>query len=384
MTITVENLSRNFRNFKAVDNVSLTAEKGELLALLGPSGSGKTTLLRLIAGLEQPDSGSVIFEGEDVTRLDVRHRQVGFVFQHYGLFRHMTVTENIAFGLRIKNRRERPSKSQISERVQELLHLVQLDRLGQRHPDQLSGGQKQRVALARALAVEPRILLLDEPFGALDAGVRKDLRRWLRRLHDDLQLTTIVVTHDQDEAMELADRVVVMNRAKIIQAATPAKIYDQPNDPFVFRFLGAGSAVPLLFNTLGHWRSPKMALGGEVMAMLDRSERARQAAEAGDQQLDLFVRSHQFEMMADSKGDWRIRFAALTGRSIRFEVQYIGNIGNIGSIASQEPPSLNPGAPTPDALTYEVDLSREEAEENGLSLGTRVTLTVKSGLLFPR
>ncbi|MCX8502159.1 MAG: sulfate ABC transporter ATP-binding protein [Alphaproteobacteria bacterium] len=369
MTITVENLSRNFRAFRAVENVSLSAKKGELVALLGPSGSGKTTLLRLIAGLEQPDQGRVIFEGEDVTNLDVRHRQVGFVFQNYGLFRHMTVTENIAFGLRVKRRRERPSKPEIAARVQELLHLVQLDSLGQRHPDQLSGGQKQRVALARALAVEPRILLLDEPFGALDAGVRKDLRRWLRRLHDDLQLTTIVVTHDQDEAMELADRVVVMNRAKIVQADEPSVIYDRPLTPFVFKFLGAGSCVPLVRAESGAWEAEAIALSDEVKAMIAQSSEATVGAR--DNRLDLYVRNHQFEMVAEEHGAWRVRFSALTGRMVRFEVQKVS------------PVALKTGAMDPEAVTFEVDLPREEAEEKTLSLGTRVTLLIKSGLLFP-
>jgi len=217
MSIEVRNISKTFGSFKALDNVSLTVKAGELVALLGPSGSGKTTLLRIIAGLEQadPGSGEILLNDEDVADRHVSARGVGFVFQHYALFRHMSVFENVAFGLRVKRRRERPSKAFIRQKVHDLLKLVQLDGLAGRYPHQLSGGQRQRVALARALAVEPRVLLLDEPFGALDAKVRKELRSWLRRLHDELHITSVFVTHDQDEALEVADQVVVMNRGKI-------------------------------------------------------------------------------------------------------------------------------------------------------------------------
>jgi len=238
MSIEVRKVTRRFGAFAAVDNVDLHVDSGELVALLGPSGSGKTTLLRIIAGLEPTDSGSIHFDGADATDDSVRERRVGFVFQHYALFRHLTVFENIAFGLRVRPRRDRPSEKDIRASVQRLLTLVQLDSLAQRYPSQLSGGQRQRVALARALAVEPRVLLLDEPFGALDAKVRKELRRWLRRLHDELHVTSLFVTHDQDEALELADRVVIMNHGRIEQVGSPDEVYANPASPFVLDFLG--------------------------------------------------------------------------------------------------------------------------------------------------
>ncbi|MFA4913784.1 MAG: sulfate ABC transporter ATP-binding protein [Burkholderiaceae bacterium] len=238
MSIEVRNLSKQFGNFRALNDVSLHIETGELVALLGPSGCGKTSLLRIIAGLETPDQGSVWFSGSEATDVDVRKRQVGFVFQHYALFKHMTVFENVAFGLRVKHRSERPSEDKIKSKVHELLGLVQLDWLADRYPSQLSGGQRQRIALARALAVEPRVLLLDEPFGALDAKVRKELRRWLRRLHDDLNVASVFVTHDQEEALEVADRVVLMNAGRIEQVGTPREVWEHPATPFVYGFLG--------------------------------------------------------------------------------------------------------------------------------------------------
>jgi sulfate transport system ATP-binding protein len=236
--IDVEALKKTFGDFPALDDVSLAVEPGELLALLGPSGSGKTTLLRAIAGLSAPEEGRIRFHGEDATNLSLRERRVGFVFQQYALFRHMTVFDNIAFGLRVRPRAERPRAREIARRVHLLLGLVQLEGLGDRFPSQLSGGQRQRVALARALAIEPTVLLLDEPFGALDAKVRKELRRWLRQIHHETGLTTIFVTHDQEEALELADRVVIMRSGKIEQIGTPAEIYDEPATPFVCEFLG--------------------------------------------------------------------------------------------------------------------------------------------------
>ena len=238
MSIEVRNLNKRFGPTVVCDNLNLDIPAGELVALLGPSGSGKTTLLRIIAGLEAPDSGTVLFHGEDATHTDVRERQVGFVFQHYALFGHMTIFENVAFGLRVRPKATRPSESQIRSKVMELLKLVQLDWLAERYPHQLSGGQRQRIALARALAVEPKVLLLDEPFGALDAKVRKELRRWLRRLHDEMHVTSVFVTHDQDEAMEVADRIVVMNRGRIEQDGPPDQVYDHPATPFVLQFLG--------------------------------------------------------------------------------------------------------------------------------------------------
>ena len=239
MSIEIRGVSRNFGEFAALKDVNLLVETGELVALLGPSGSGKTTLLRIIAGLEYPTAGTILFHGEDAIRRDARSRQVGFVFQHYALFRHMTVYENIAFGLRVRPRALRPSKADIEARVMELLKLVQLEGLAQRFPSQLSGGQRQRVALARALAVEPKVLLLDEPFGALDARVRQELRSWLRRLHDELHITSVFVTHDQEEALEVADRVVVMNKGQIEQVGSPEDVYENPANPFVMNFLGS-------------------------------------------------------------------------------------------------------------------------------------------------
>ena len=238
MSIAIAGVSKNFGTFSALNDVTLDIAAGELVALLGPSGSGKTTLLRVIAGLERPDRGSVHFEGEDITDQRVQDRGVGFVFQHYALFRHMTIFENVAFGLRVRPRAQRPSDAQIHDKVKSLLELVQLDWLADRFPHQLSGGQRQRIALARALAIEPRVLLLDEPFGALDAQVRKELRRWLRRLHDEIHLTSVFVTHDQEEALEVADRVVLVNHGKIEQVGAPGEVYDHPATPFVYQFLG--------------------------------------------------------------------------------------------------------------------------------------------------
>lgn len=238
MSIEVKNINKKFGNFVALNDVSLEFPAGELTALLGPSGCGKTTLLRIIAGLEQPDHGQVLLDGEDASARHVRERQVGFVFQHYALFKHMTVFENIAFGLRVRPAATRPSESVIKEKVTKLLELVQLDWLADRYPPQLSGGQRQRIALARALAVEPRVLLLDEPFGALDAKVRKELRRWLRRLHDELHVTSIFVTHDQEEALEVADQIVLMNKGHVEQIGAPKDVYNNPASPFVYGFLG--------------------------------------------------------------------------------------------------------------------------------------------------
>lgn len=239
MSIGVRNITKRFGNFLALDDVSLDFEAGELVALLGPSGCGKTSLLRIVAGLEMPDEGRVFLHGEDASSRDVRERQVGFVFQHYSLFRHMTVFENVAFGLRVRDRKLRPSEEVIRHKVHELLCLVQIDWLADRYPAQLSGGQRQRVALARALAVEPKVLLLDEPFGALDAKVRKELRRWLRRLHDELHITSIFVTHDQEEALEVADRIVLMNHGRVEQIGAPEEVYEHPANPFVYGFLGS-------------------------------------------------------------------------------------------------------------------------------------------------
>jgi sulfate transport system ATP-binding protein len=240
MSIVIQNLSQKFGNFQALEKINLEVKEGTLVALLGPSGSGKSTLLRAIAGLETPDSGEIIINGRNATRLEARKRNIGFVFQHYALFKHMTIRQNIAFGLEIRQ----VPRRQIKSRVEELLELIQLQGLGDRYPSQLSGGQRQRVALARALAVQPQVLLLDEPFGALDAKVRKELRVWLRRLHDEVHLTSVFVTHDREEAMEVADEIVVMNHGKIEQVGTPAEIYDRPATPFVMSFIGEVNVLP--------------------------------------------------------------------------------------------------------------------------------------------
>jgi sulfate transport system ATP-binding protein len=246
MSLKLANIAKRFGAFTALHDINLRTRPGEFLALLGPSGSGKTTLLRIIAGLEFPERGTVYYGGEDITRLSVAERRIGFVFQQYALFKHMTVAENVGFGLSVRPRRDRPSRRAIKARAQELLDLVQLGELGKRLPAQLSGGQRQRVALARALAVDPQLLLLDEPFGALDAKVRKELRHWLRGFHDQVGLTSIFVTHDQEEALEVADRVVVMSNGAIEQIGTPAEVYDNPVNAFVFDFVGESNRVPVI------------------------------------------------------------------------------------------------------------------------------------------
>ncbi|MGV6875449.1 sulfate/molybdate ABC transporter ATP-binding protein [Pseudochelatococcus sp. B33] len=257
--IRVEGIEREYEGFRALGGVDLAIQPGELVALLGPSGSGKTTLLRIIAGLEFATAGSVFFGAEDATDLTVQQRRVGFVFQHYALFKHLTVTDNIAYGLKVRPRSERPSPAAIGRRVEELIDLVQLNDLGRRYPAQLSGGQRQRVALARALAVEPRVLLLDEPFGALDAKVRKDLRRWLRDIHDRTGHTTVFVTHDQDEALELADRVAILSNGLLEQVGTPDEVYENPASPFVLSFLGDTVSLPV------EVRGGKVWLAGDAL-----------------------------------------------------------------------------------------------------------------------
>ncbi|MFC3070557.1 sulfate/molybdate ABC transporter ATP-binding protein [Phenylobacterium soli] len=270
LALEIRGIAKAYGRFPALKDVSLQARDKEFLALLGPSGSGKTTLLRVLAGLEEPDAGEVRFGGEDFLALPVRRRRVGMVFQHYALFRHMTVAQNIAFGLSVRPRAERPSKDAIRARVEELLSLVQLEGLGGRFPAQLSGGQRQRVALARALAIEPRMLLLDEPFGALDAQVRRELRRWLRELHDRAGVTTVFVTHDQEEALDLADRVAILKDGELVQLGKPAEVYENPANPFVFDFLGAACRMPGVVEagrlTIADWETaaPKDAPAGRV------------------------------------------------------------------------------------------------------------------------
>lgn len=305
MSIEIRNIKKNFGQFSALNDVSLDVPSGELVALLGPSGCGKTTLLRIIAGLETPDSGNILFHGNDATERQVQEREVGFVFQHYALFRHMTVFENVAFGLRVRPKHTRPSDAEIKRRVHELLELVQLDWLADRYPPQLSGGQRQRIALARALAVEPKVLLLDEPFGALDAKVRKELRRWLRRLHDELHITSIFVTHDQEEALEVADRVVVINRGKIEQIGTPQEVYDHPVSPFVYQFLGNVNQ----FDSHIHQGSAQVA---GVDLKLDAHEDTQHTPAL------VFVRPHDIEIYNAQKPD-RVGFEAI--------VRYVNAVG---------------------------------------------------------
>ena len=286
MGIRIEHLHKRFGAFTALDDISLDIHKGELLALLGPSGSGKTTLLRVIAGLEHADGGRILFGGEDASRLGVQERRVGFVFQHYALFKHMTVADNIGFGLKVRSGGERWPARKIANRVEELLSLVQLQGLGGRYPAQLSGGQRQRVALARALAIEPRVLLLDEPFGALDAQVRRDLRAWLRQIHEQTGLTTVFVTHDQEEALELADRVAILNGGRIEQLATPAEAYDRPATPFVYSFVGAVNRLR------GRRRGDRIEVAGLALPA---------AATAGEGELDLYVRPEDLRV---GEGGW--------------------------------------------------------------------------------
>jgi sulfate transport system ATP-binding protein len=288
--ITTHDLTKTFERFPALDGVSLDIGSGELVALLGPSGSGKTTLLRAIAGLEHPSSGRILFDGEDVSGLSVGERRIGFAFQSYALFRHMTVLKNVSFGLKVRPRQTRPVKEEIRRRALELLDLVQLGGLENRFPSQLSGGQRQRVALARALAIEPRVLLLDEPFGALDAKVRKELRRWLRQLHDRLGLTTIFVTHDQEEALELADRVVVMNKGRIEQVGAPVEVYDDPATSFVSEFLGEVNSFPCTLND-----GIADVLGNEF-PMVDQPDTGGPQRRHGP--AVAYVRTHEIELLS--------------------------------------------------------------------------------------
>ncbi len=288
MTIEVRNIVKKFGAFRALDDVSLKVETGELVALLGPSGSGKTSLLRIIAGLDWPDTGTVTFDGESALERGAGERHVGFVFQHYALFRHMSVFENVAFGLRVQPRAIRKSEAEIKKRVTDLLDLVQLGWLSDRYPSQLSGGQRQRVALARALAIQPRILLLDEPFGALDAKVRKELRRWLRQLHEEIQVTSIFVTHDQEEALEVANRVVVMDHGKIEQIGSPGDVYDNPATAFVHGFIGESIVLPVDI------RDGKVRLNDKVLA-LDSRDTPSGAAQ-------LFIRQHDVAVVPPGTG----------------------------------------------------------------------------------
>jgi sulfate transport system ATP-binding protein len=310
MGIEVRGLRKTFGSFVVLNDVSLNVASGELVALLGPSGSGKTTLLRIIAGLETPDAGSVLLEGEDATARNARDRRVGFVFQHYALFRHMSVFENVAFGLRVRPREKRPDEAEIGRRVTQLLELVQLDFMANRRPSELSGGQRQRVALARALAVEPKVLLLDEPFGALDAKVRQELRRWLRRLHDDIHLTSVFVTHDQEEALELADRVAVMNHGVIEQQGTPEDVVERPATPFVISFLGT---VNIFHGRVEDGRGIFGPLAVEYPVHADSAPRLAAA----------YTRPHEFDVSRTDTGSglWTVlEQVASVGGMVRLEL----------------------------------------------------------------
>lgn len=348
MSIEVKNIHKVFGNFVALDNISLDFPTGELVALLGPSGCGKTTLLRIIAGLEQADSGQVLLEGEDASATHVRERQVGFVFQHYALFKHMTVFDNVAFGMRMKPRAQRPSAAKIRDKVHELLNLVQLDWLADRFPAQLSGGQRQRIALARALAVEPRVLLLDEPFGALDAKVRKELRRWLRRLHDELHITSIFVTHDQEEALEVADRVVLMDHGHVEQIGTPEEVYRHPATPFVYSFLGAVNHF--------HGRTEDGLIRvGEDVLQRQPDDFAQTLAQGAS--VVAFARPHELAVLPD--------VGALEGVAAK-----ISRILAFGVTARIELDGVNGAS----GQHFEVELTREQVLQQGLAEGQQVRL----------
>jgi sulfate transport system ATP-binding protein len=346
MSIEVRGLSRRFDGFAALQGVDLRVEPGELVALLGPSGSGKTTLLRIIAGLDFPSEGAILFEGEDASARHVRERRVGFVFQHYALFRHMSVFENVAFGLRVKRRGERLKEAAIRDKVMGLLRLVQLDRLASRYPSQLSGGQRQRVALARALAIEPRVLLLDEPFGALDAKVRKELRRWLRQLHDRMGLTSVFVTHDQEEALELADRIVVMNEGRIEQIGSPEEVYDHPATPFVYEFLGHANRFECVVE------------GGSAFVCGAPIE----AKDVTDGPAIAYLRPHDIDLLPrweqpGARG--QVRYVATVGRAAQIELILDGR---------------------PDLV--EVELTRDRARELDLKPGQTVRIRARTGRVF--
>jgi sulfate/thiosulfate transport system ATP-binding protein len=345
MSIVLQNINKTFNQAKVLNNINLEVPTGELVALLGASGCGKTTLLRIIAGLEKADSGEVWFHGEDATSQAIQERRVGFVFQHYALFRHLTVFENIAFGLRVRARADRPSETVIREKVMRLLELVQLTHFAQQSPRQLSGGQRQRVALARALAVEPKVLLLDEPFSALDATVRKELRRWLRQLHDELHVTSVFVTHDQEEAMEVADQVVVMKQGQIEQIGTPDELYDCPATEFVYEFLGHVN----LFHGRVH----------DDKIWLDDQELARQTTDIRK----LYVRPHELDISCTA-----------TLNSLPVTVSAINRLGNTVRVelrqASRETPLF-------------AELNKADYDRLGLHKGQHVFVQPQQVRVFP-
>ncbi|HTQ36481.1 MAG TPA: sulfate/molybdate ABC transporter ATP-binding protein [Steroidobacteraceae bacterium] len=350
MQIEIRDIRKEFGKFPALQQVDLTIHSGELIALLGPSGSGKTTLLRLIAGLDYPARGSILFGHEDIANHPIRERRVGFVFQHYALFRHLTVFENIAFGLRVRRRRDRPGEAAIRARVLELLELVQLAGLEQRYPAQLSGGQRQRVALARALAIEPRVLLLDEPFGALDAKVRKELRRWLRELHDRTGYTTVFVTHDQEEALELADRVVIMNKGRVEQVGTPEEVYERPASPYVFHFLGNVNVLPCQL------AQGAVRIGAASLPLCETPGLPPGA-------VDVYVRPHDVQVVAgDVPGlDVTVREIRRTGATVHLR-------------------TVLDGSDSP----FDIELPHLDPAAVGRAAGDRLRVALAAWRLFPR
>ncbi len=349
MSIELRAVCKQFGEFAAVENIDLDVPTGTLMALLGPSGCGKTTLLRLIAGLEIPDRGRISFDGQDATLWPVAKRQVGFVFQHYALFRHMTVYENVAFGLKVRPRRTRPSAAAIRKKVQDLLDLVQLGATHDRFPGQLSGGQRQRIALARAMAVDPRVLLLDEPFGALDSQVRHELRRWLRRLHDELHFTSIIVTHDQQEAIEVADRVAVLNRGRIEQTGVPGEIYDLPSSAFVHRFLGKGNQLPV-----------RVSDGRAYLGPLDIGAAAERLTGEGEH--IALIRPHEIEIGLPAS-NWPGTLVA---------VRVMGPIVRLEICADGQPPHE----------PLEAEISRERFESQGFNVGQKVGVRFRRWQLY--
>ncbi|MFZ4733151.1 MAG: sulfate/molybdate ABC transporter ATP-binding protein [Pirellulales bacterium] len=352
MSIHVRDVSKSFGSFRALDRVSLEVPDGALVALLGPSGSGKTTLLRVIAGLEHPDAGTITEDGADVTDRHARARGVGFVFQHYALFRHMSVFENVAFGLRIR----RVPRAEVTRRVEELLHLVRLAGLGARRPAQLSGGQRQRVALARALAIRPRILLLDEPFGALDAKVRVELRQWLRRLHEEIGMTSVFVTHDQEEAFELADEVVVMNHGRIEQRGAPEEVFDRPATPFVMDFLGTVNLFHgRVENGRAFWHGIPIPLAGTP------------ANDAPSRPARVYLRPHELDIARTTPAD-------TSAMSLAAEVLRVAPAGAVTRIACR---------PVGGQDDVQVDLPAERARDLGLRPGETVRITPRTARVFP-
>ncbi|MFC3024067.1 sulfate/molybdate ABC transporter ATP-binding protein [Vibrio zhugei] len=353
MSISINNLSKSFGQFQALTPLDLQIQDGEMIGLLGPSGSGKTTLLRIIAGLESANSGSILFGDRDVTKLHVRERRVGFVFQNYALFRHMTIEDNVAFGLRVMDKRHRLSNQEINKRVAQLLEVVQLGHLAKRYPEQLSGGQKQRISLARALATRPEVLLLDEPFGALDSKVRKELRRWLRSLHDEMKFTSVFVTHDQDEAMELSDRVVVMSNGRIEQVDTPTQLFAQPNSQFVFNFLGNVNVFK------SQWDGNKYWTNDEAWVIPHDKPEFQQHGQ-------LFVRSH--EVTLSDKASPQIHLPA--------------KIMSVSPVGAEVRVEVSPMGWQSDDF-WEITLSHQDFHPETIKRGEQVFLRPRAGYFFP-